>query len=79
MVVETVDNLDRLTLQVEVRGLAELTGEERERLCARWSTGVKAAAGVTPRLELAEPFSLPRMTDGQGKTACHRVDDRRSC
>jgi phenylacetate-CoA ligase len=79
MVVEPVNNLDRLTLQVEIRGLSELTAEEREKLSKRVVAGVKSAIGVTPRLELAEPFSLPRMTSGQGKTACHRVDDRRAC
>jgi phenylacetate-CoA ligase len=79
MVVENVSNLDRLTLQVEIRGLAELTEEERERLGKRIAAGVKATIGVTPKMQLSEPFSLPRMTGGQGKTACHRVDDRRSC
>ena len=79
MVIENVDNLDRLTLQVEVRGFGELTEEEREKLCKRVAAGVKATIGVTPRMQLSEPFSLPRMTSGQGKTACHRVDDRRSC
>ena len=39
--------------------------------------GVQATVGVTPRIELHAPFSLPRDTSGQGKTACHRVDDRR--
>jgi phenylacetate-CoA ligase len=77
MVVENVANLDRLTLQVEVRGLAEMTGEEREKLAKRVVAATKATIGVTPRIDLAEPFSLPRMTSGQGKTACHRVDDRR--
>jgi phenylacetate-CoA ligase len=77
MIVESVDNLDRLTLQVEVRGLGELTGEARGKLAEKLVTSTKAAIGVTPRIELAEPFSLPRMTGGQGKTACHRVDDRR--
>jgi phenylacetate-CoA ligase len=77
MVVETVANLDRLTLQVEVRDLAEMTAEGRERLAKRMVAGVKAVAGVSPRIELHDPFSLPRMTGGQGKTACHRVDDRR--
>ncbi len=79
MVVENVNNLDRLTLQVEVRGFAELTEEERGRLAKRVAAGVKATIGVTPKMQLCEPFSLPRMTSGQGKTACHRVDDRRSC
>jgi phenylacetate-CoA ligase len=79
MVVELVNNLDRLTLQVEIRDLAEMTGEERERLSRRIVAGVKASVGVTPRVELHDCFSLPRMTSGQGKTACHRVDDRRSC
>ena len=77
MVVETVQNLDRLTLLVEVRGLAELTGQAREKLAKKVVAATKATIGVTPRVELAEPFSLPRMTSGQGKTACHRVDDRR--
>jgi phenylacetate-coenzyme A ligase PaaK-like adenylate-forming protein len=77
MVVESVDNLDRLTLQVEVKGFAEATAEVREQLSRRIAAATKAAVGVTPRVELAEPFSLPRMTSGQGKTACHRVDDRR--
>jgi hypothetical protein len=40
---------------------------------------VKATGGFTPRMELHAPYSLPRETVGQGKTACHRVDDRRSC
>jgi phenylacetate-CoA ligase len=77
MVVENVDNLDRLTLQVEVRGLGELTEEAREKLAKKVVAATKATIGVTPRVDLAEPFSLPRMTSGQGKTACHRVDDRR--
>ena len=77
MVVESVQNLDRLTLLVEVRGLAELTNEAREKLAKKVIAATKATIGVTPRVELAEPFSLPRMTSGQGKTACHRVDDRR--
>ena len=79
MVVDNVSNLDRLTLQVEVRGFAELMEEEREKLAKRVAAGVKATIGVTPTIQLSEPFSLPRMTSGQGKTACHRVDDRRSC
>jgi phenylacetate-CoA ligase len=77
MVVELVKNLDRLTVQVEVRDIAGLTGEGRETLARRIAAGVKTAVGVTPRVELFGPFSLPRMTSGQGKTACHRVDDRR--
>lgn len=77
LVVETVDNLDRLTLQVEVRALDELADGHREALAKRLAAGVKGAVGVTPRVELAAPFSLPRQTGGQGKTACHRVDDRR--
>jgi phenylacetate-CoA ligase len=77
MVVELVSNLDRLTVQVEVRDLARLTREARETLGARIAAGVKTAVGVTPRVELFDSFALPRMTSGQGKTACHRVDDRR--
>jgi phenylacetate-CoA ligase len=79
MVVEKVDNLDRLTLQVEIRDLAAMTSEERERLARRVASSTKATTGVTPRVELHDCFSLPRMTSGQGKTACHRVDDRRGC
>ena len=41
-------------------------------------TGVKTSVGVTPKIELHAPYALPRDTSGQGKTACHRVDDRRS-
>jgi phenylacetate-CoA ligase len=78
MVVELVSNLDRLTVQAEVRDLAGLTQEARETLARRIAAGVKTAVGVTPRVELFDPFSLPRMTSGQGKTACHRVDDRRT-
>jgi phenylacetate-CoA ligase len=77
MVVEIVSNLDRLTLQVEVNGLAALSDEAREVLGKRIAAATKATVGVTPRVELHEPFSLPRVTSGQGKTACHRVDDRR--
>ena len=77
MVVELVDNLDRLTVQAEVTDLAVLTGEERERLGRRIQAGVKATVGVSPRVELHDPFTLPRVTEGQGKSACHRVDDRR--
>jgi hypothetical protein len=74
-----VSNLDRLTLQVEVRELAELTDESREKLSKRIAAATKIAVSVTPRVELHDAFSLPRMTTGQGKTACHRVDDRRGC
>lgn len=77
MVVELAQNLDRLTLQVEVRDVTALTDDARERLAKRISSGVKMAVGVTPRVELFAPFTLPRLTSGQGKTACHRVDDRR--
>jgi phenylacetate-CoA ligase len=77
MVVESVSNLDRLTLQVEVRGLGEFTEVAKETFAKKVAAATKATVGVTPRVELAEPFSLPRMTSGQGKTACHRVDDRR--
>jgi phenylacetate-CoA ligase len=79
MVVERVKNLDRLTLQVEVRGLPEMTGEAREKLAKRIASATKTTVGVTPKVELHDAFSLPRMTSGQGKTACHRVDDRRGC
>ena len=79
MVVENVNNLDRLTLQVEIRGCDELSDDARAQLARMLASGVKATIGVTPRMELHAPFSLPRMTSGQGKTACHRVDDRRSC
>jgi phenylacetate-CoA ligase len=77
MVVESVSNLDRLTLQVEVRGLGEFTEVAKETFAKKVAAATKATVGVTPRVELAEPFSLSRMTSGQGKTACHRVDDRR--
>jgi phenylacetate-CoA ligase len=79
MVVENVDNLDRLTLQVEIRGLDEMSAEAQARLAKALVGGVKATIGVTPRMELHAPFALPRDIAGQGKTACHRVDDRRSC
>jgi len=79
MVVENVSNLDRLTLQVEIRGFDEMSADGTARLAQTIVNGVKATVGVTPRMELHAPFSLPRMTSGQGKTACHRVDDRRSC
>jgi phenylacetate-CoA ligase len=77
LVLETVDNLDRLTLQAEVRGSEQLQDEARQALAKRVAVAVKVAVGVTPRVELAPPLSLPRETGGQGKTACHRVDDRR--
>ncbi len=77
MVVDSVRNLDRLTLQVEVRGLGEFTEDAKELFAKKVAAATKATVGVTPRVELSEPFSLPRMTSGQGKTACHRVDDRR--
>jgi phenylacetate-CoA ligase len=77
MVLETSRDRDQLTLQVEIRELGELGEQARERLAARVAAATKSAIGVTPRVELAEPMSLPRMTTGDGKTACHRVDDRR--
>jgi phenylacetate-CoA ligase len=78
MLVELVNNLDRLTLQVEVRDLAGLPDDARQKLAKKIAAGTKAAVGVTPRVDLFDPFALPRMTGGQGKTACHRVDDRRA-
>jgi phenylacetate-CoA ligase len=77
LVVENVDNLDRLTLQVEIRGLGELADAAREKLSRKVAAAIRSIVGVTPRVELHEPFSLPRVTGGQGKTACHRVEDRR--
>ena len=77
MVVEIVNNLDRLTLQVEVRGLDEMSAEAQARLSKAIVTGVKTTVGVSPKIELHAPYALPRDTAGQGKTACHRVDDRR--
>ena len=80
MVVENVSNLDRLTLQVEIRGLDEMSDEAQAALSPRRIvTGVKTTVGVTPKIELHAPYALPRDTAGQGKTACHRVDDRRTC
>jgi len=79
MVVENVRNLDRLTLQVEIRGLDEMSDEAQARLAKALVAGVKATVGVTPKMELHAPYALPRDTAGQGKTACHRVDDRRGC
>ena len=78
LVVDMVNNLDRLTLQVEVVGLDGFSDEGREIFAKKVAAATKATIGVTPRVELSEPFSLPRMTSGQGKTACHRVDDRRA-
>ena len=77
MVLETSMNRDQLTLQVEICGLSELDEEAREKLSQKLAKATKGTIGVTPRIELAEPMSLPRMTSGDGKTACHRVDDRR--
>ena len=77
MVLETSRDRDQLTLQVEVRGLGDLSEEARRRLSTQVSSATKSAIGVTPRVELAEPMSLPRTTSGDGKSACHRVDDKR--
>jgi phenylacetate-CoA ligase len=79
MVIDNVNNLDRLTLQVEVRGLDEMADDAQAALSKGIVTGVKTSVGVTPKIELHAPYALPRDTSGQGKTACHRVDDRRSC
>ena len=48
-----------------------MTGDAREKFAKRVAAGVKSTVGVTPRMELHDVFSLPRMTSGQGKTACH--------
>jgi phenylacetate-CoA ligase len=79
MVIDNVNNLDRLTLQVEVRGLDEMAEDAQVRLSKGIVAGVKTSVGVTPKIELHAPYALPRDTAGQGKTACHRVDDRRTC
>jgi len=79
MVIDNVNNLDRLTLQVEIRGLGEMSDDAQAGLSKGIVTGVKTSVGVTPKIELHAPYALPRDTSGQGKTACHRVDDRRSC
>lgn len=78
MVIETASNLDRFTLQVEIDGLDEMDEAAREALSRRLAAGVKTIVGVTPRMELRARYALPRQTGGQGKTACHRVDDRRA-
>jgi phenylacetate-CoA ligase len=79
MVIENSDNLDRLTVQVEACGLGEMSDEVQAGLAKSIATGVKTSVGVTPKVELHAPHALPRDTSGQGKTACHRVDDRRVC
>ena len=79
MVVENISNLDRLTLQVEVCGLDQMADDAQAALSKGIVTGVKTSVGVSPKIELHAPYALPRDTSGQGKTACHRVDDRRSC
>jgi phenylacetate-CoA ligase len=79
MVIDNVDNLDRLTLQVEVCGLEQMSADMQAGLARGITTGVKTSVGVTPKIELHAPYALPRDTAGQGKTACHRVDDRRVC
>ena len=77
IVVEKVNNLDRLTMQVEIRGLDGMSEEASAKHARTLASGVKATVYVTPKTELHTPFALPRITSGQGKTACHRVDDRR--
>jgi len=79
MVIDNVSNLDRLTLQVEVCGMEQMSDEAQAALSKGIVTGVKTSIGVTPKIELYSPYALPRDTTGQGKTACHRVDDRRAC
>jgi len=78
-VIDNVSNLDRLTVQAEVCGLEQMSAEAQAGLAKGIATGVKTSVGVTPKVELHGPYALPRDTSGQGKTACHRVDDRRSC
>ena len=60
MVIDNVNNLDRLTLQVEVRGLAEMSDDAQTRLSKGIVTGVKTSVGVTPKIELHAPYALPR-------------------
>ncbi len=79
MVVENVNNLDRLKLQLEICGLDEMSAEKQAGLAKAFVSGIKTIVGVSPRIELHAPYALPRDTAGQGKTACHRVDDRRRC
>ena len=74
-----MSNLDRLTVQVEVCGLEQMSDEAQAGLAKGIVTGVKTSVGVTPKIELHAPYALPRDTTGQGKTACHRVEDRRVC
>ena len=64
---------------MEIRGLDEMSDEARSQLTKAFVSGVKTIVGVSPKIELHAPYALPRDTAGQGKTACHRVDDRRSC
>jgi hypothetical protein len=66
-------------VQVEVCGLDQMAAEAQAALSKGIVTGVKTSVGVTPKIELHAPYALPRDTSGQGKTACHRVDDRRVC
>ena len=56
-----------------------MSAESQAGLAKGIATGVKTSVGVTPKIELHAPYALPRDTTGQGKSACHRVDDRRVC
>jgi phenylacetate-CoA ligase len=69
LVVERVDHLDQLTVEVEpTRSLPGGTGELAERLARQ----LKASSGVSARVRVLDPDTLPRATH-----KAKRVDDRR--
>ena len=60
MVLETSRDRDQLTLQVEVCGFSDLNEDAKAKLSKKVAAATKAAIGVTPRVELAEPLSSAR-------------------
>ena len=70
LIVERIDHLDQLT--VEIERAASYTGPVEE-LQQRFARHLKSVTGVTGKVSVLEPDTLPRATH-----KAKRVEDRRS-
>jgi phenylacetate-CoA ligase len=69
LVVERVNHLDQLTVEVEP---TQPRPDEADDLAARLARQIKASTGVSARVRVLDPETLPRATH-----KAKRVDDRR--
>lgn len=76
LIIESIHNLDHLTVRAEVKDNKFLDDDLKSQLANKVTKEVKTHLGMTPTVELVPPNTLPR-DEEHGKTASKRIEDRR--